>query len=354
MDDLSIATGRKKCHGDGPSGAHDVSNAARETTEGEEGVEGLRRTASSFISPYAHFPWYVLLSSAFILAHAICALAMYWAQALWQLRASLNTVIRNWSGAFISGVPHDHQVPRCDLCSTETYRLRCGWCSLRMCEECYYIGPCVCFFEGKDVDNNEIGEAGLSEPVVKHWSPYRRVGCSPLRQIVYVSCLLVWPLICSSAPLHLAQTLVAPSLSRQSSRCVAARPLIAQAKSGRVRERRPTPQSEFYDVSGHGRVPTAPWTSGDALQAGKVHVDIYCGGRRYGPIVNPVTGRPRVVDAFVTLDDRGTHPLRDPKDANHKVHGERVIPHHDGHCASLYAGPVSACGSLGGCGGGGS
>ena len=36
VDDLSIATGRKKCHGEGPSGAHDVSCLVRAETDGEK------------------------------------------------------------------------------------------------------------------------------------------------------------------------------------------------------------------------------------------------------------------------------------------------------------------------------
>eukprot|EP00973_Karenia_brevis_P052103 7237231-Karenia_brevis.AAC.1 len=41
VDDLSVATGRKKCHGDWPSGAHDVSMSLREDTDGERATLGL-------------------------------------------------------------------------------------------------------------------------------------------------------------------------------------------------------------------------------------------------------------------------------------------------------------------------
>ena len=41
VDDLSIATGRKKCHDDGPSGAHDVSCQVRPDTDGEKASLGL-------------------------------------------------------------------------------------------------------------------------------------------------------------------------------------------------------------------------------------------------------------------------------------------------------------------------
>eukprot|EP00973_Karenia_brevis_P060745 8447336-Karenia_brevis.AAC.1 len=55
VDDLSVATGRKKCHGDGPSGAHDVSMAVREDTDGERATLGLGLAAGkSFPSPFAH------------------------------------------------------------------------------------------------------------------------------------------------------------------------------------------------------------------------------------------------------------------------------------------------------------
>ena len=55
VDDLSVATGRRKCHGEGPSGAHDVSCPIREMTTGEKGEVGLNvRAGSSFPSPFAH------------------------------------------------------------------------------------------------------------------------------------------------------------------------------------------------------------------------------------------------------------------------------------------------------------
>ena len=57
VDDLSIATGRKKCHGDGPSGAHDVSCRIRErrTTKGKLAARGLGpRAGKSNPSPFAH------------------------------------------------------------------------------------------------------------------------------------------------------------------------------------------------------------------------------------------------------------------------------------------------------------
>ena len=55
VDDLSIATGRKKCHGNGPSGAHDVFCFSRESTEGEMAESGRHvKSGSSFPSPTAH------------------------------------------------------------------------------------------------------------------------------------------------------------------------------------------------------------------------------------------------------------------------------------------------------------
>ena len=42
VDDLSIATGRKKCHGDGPSGAHDVSCVLRWGDDRREGEQWTR------------------------------------------------------------------------------------------------------------------------------------------------------------------------------------------------------------------------------------------------------------------------------------------------------------------------
>ena len=55
VDDLSNATGRKKCHKDGPSGAHDISCLISAESEGERGSRGLGMTAgSAFPSPFAH------------------------------------------------------------------------------------------------------------------------------------------------------------------------------------------------------------------------------------------------------------------------------------------------------------
>ena len=54
VDDLSVATGRKTCHGDGPSGAHDVSSVHREHTCGERSDAGLTVRSVSSTSPYAH------------------------------------------------------------------------------------------------------------------------------------------------------------------------------------------------------------------------------------------------------------------------------------------------------------
>ena len=54
VDDLSVATGRKKCHGDGPSGAHDVSCALRPPTPGEKATQGSSRAGAAFRSPHAH------------------------------------------------------------------------------------------------------------------------------------------------------------------------------------------------------------------------------------------------------------------------------------------------------------
>ena len=54
VDDLSVATGQKKCHKDGPSEAHDVSWTLREETEGEKGVAARNTTGPGFGSPFAH------------------------------------------------------------------------------------------------------------------------------------------------------------------------------------------------------------------------------------------------------------------------------------------------------------
>ena len=56
VDDLSVATGRKKCHGDGPSGAHDVSCAIeRAETEGERRKNCRdKKSGQAFPSPFAH------------------------------------------------------------------------------------------------------------------------------------------------------------------------------------------------------------------------------------------------------------------------------------------------------------
>ena len=55
VDDLAVATGRKKCHKEGPSGAHDISCNIRCETNGERGQRGLgREAAQAFPSPFAH------------------------------------------------------------------------------------------------------------------------------------------------------------------------------------------------------------------------------------------------------------------------------------------------------------
>ena len=54
VDDLSVATGRKACHPEGPSGACDVMSALREATAGERGSAGKSRKGKHFSSPYAH------------------------------------------------------------------------------------------------------------------------------------------------------------------------------------------------------------------------------------------------------------------------------------------------------------
>lgn len=54
VDDLSVATGRKKCHGDVPSGAHDISCVIRGDSDGENGQRGLNTTSAGFTSPFAH------------------------------------------------------------------------------------------------------------------------------------------------------------------------------------------------------------------------------------------------------------------------------------------------------------
>ena len=55
VDDLSVATGRKKCHGEGPSGAHDVSCSLRPETSGERASQCLsKESGQAFPSPFAH------------------------------------------------------------------------------------------------------------------------------------------------------------------------------------------------------------------------------------------------------------------------------------------------------------
>ena len=44
VDDLSVATGRKKCHPEGPSGAHDISCVMRPDTRGERGAKCRARS----------------------------------------------------------------------------------------------------------------------------------------------------------------------------------------------------------------------------------------------------------------------------------------------------------------------
>ena len=55
VDDVSVATGRKKCHGEEPSGAHDVVTAIRSATIGERASQCLdRASGQAFPSPFAH------------------------------------------------------------------------------------------------------------------------------------------------------------------------------------------------------------------------------------------------------------------------------------------------------------
>ena len=55
VDDLSVATGRKKCYGDEPSGAHDIACLVRADTEGEKGCIGRDiSSGAAFPSPFAH------------------------------------------------------------------------------------------------------------------------------------------------------------------------------------------------------------------------------------------------------------------------------------------------------------
>jgi hypothetical protein len=61
VDDLSVATGRKKCHGDGPSGAHDVSCLFREETEEEKARRCLGvKAGAAFPSPFAQVQYIFL------------------------------------------------------------------------------------------------------------------------------------------------------------------------------------------------------------------------------------------------------------------------------------------------------
>ena len=83
VDDLSIATGRKKCHGDGPSGAHVGSCRIRErrTTKGERTARGLGLCAGkSNPSPFAHVVTLfqvVLVMIAFVIVSAVIIAKMW-------------------------------------------------------------------------------------------------------------------------------------------------------------------------------------------------------------------------------------------------------------------------------------
>ena len=76
VDDLSVATGRPKCHGEGPSGAHDVISNIREETEGERGVVGRSvRSGAAFPSPFAHVvsSWWLYLMSLLAWIASVCS-----------------------------------------------------------------------------------------------------------------------------------------------------------------------------------------------------------------------------------------------------------------------------------------
>ena len=77
VDDLSVATGRPKCHAEGPSEAHDVANVVRDDTVGEKADEGLGvKSGSACKSPYAHD------LGIWLLLKWILFPALFWAQRL--------------------------------------------------------------------------------------------------------------------------------------------------------------------------------------------------------------------------------------------------------------------------------
>ena len=81
VDDLSVATGRKKCHKDGPSAATDVSCTLEREPESEKEAAGRNHTAASFTSPFAHvMSWIVQWMIWF--CTAMCALIV-WGFVFW-------------------------------------------------------------------------------------------------------------------------------------------------------------------------------------------------------------------------------------------------------------------------------
>jgi hypothetical protein len=90
--------------------------------------------------------------------------------------------------------------------------------------------------------------------------------------------------------------------------------------------------TRYYDRDRMLPVPTGPWVMGDLPQAGKVHVKIYTGGRKFGPVqleTHPYGDRQ--YDAMCEFD-RGPLALSDPSDDHTPIYGQRAGRYHDGYC----------------------
>ena len=67
VDDLCVATGRPRCHPDGPSQAHDVCVSIREETEEERSAQGRTvKAGKSCREPFAHWCKIVLIFKIWI------------------------------------------------------------------------------------------------------------------------------------------------------------------------------------------------------------------------------------------------------------------------------------------------
>ena len=127
------------------------------------------------------------------------------------------------------------------------------------------------------------------------------------------------------------------------------RATTAQKKDKWFRDRHGKWLPHYYDVPEEKlKVPCEPWSIGDEPQEGRMHVDIYVGGKKFGHVtVGNVRrkGVPKDIEFAISHDDFGELPIGDPahedkqsrnrnwdRRENEKIQGFRVTKMHDGFC----------------------